>query len=202
MNKATAMSSRLPTAVGTLVLISWLSIAQAQQPDPPPSPSPPSFPAEVEVVTVDVVVTDGKRAPVTDLSREDFVVEEDGRPQAIESFEAVRVPPPPTTATAPPPRVSTNQGRSLRRGRTYVLVFDDVNLTRLLAQQAKAAIADFLKSGTQAGDRVLLLSTSGEAWWSSELPEVREELVAILRRLEGRSFPDTGTDRITPWEAL
>jgi VWFA-related protein len=190
------------TVPASIALACGLAAAEARQPVPPAAPSPPTFPAQVEVVTVDVVVVDGKRAPVTGLAREDFSVEEDGRPQAIESFEAFRVVPPASALAAPPARVATNEDLPARRGRTYVLVFDDVNLTRFLALRAKGAIADFLGSGTQAGDRVLLLATSGEAWWSSELPEGREELIAILKRLEGRSYPDTGPDRITPWEAL
>jgi VWFA-related protein len=77
-----------------------------------------------------------------------------------------------------------------------------VNLTPFLGQRAKVALADFLKSGTRTGDRVLLVATSGEVWWSADASDDPAELLAILKRLEGRSHPDTGPDRITPWEAL
>ena len=52
----------------------------------------PTFPAQAELVTVDVVVTDKSGAPVVGLRREDFTVTEDGAPQEIASFEAVHRP--------------------------------------------------------------------------------------------------------------
>src|SRR5688572_21634422 len=49
----------------------------------------PVFPAGAERVIVDVVVTDENGKPVAGLQREDFVVEDEGTPQAIIEFEAV-----------------------------------------------------------------------------------------------------------------
>lgn len=203
------MSQTIKGRVATALSLAALTVTAArggdplQPPSPQVSPAPPSFPAEVELVTVDVVVSDGKGVPMTGLSREAFVLEEDGRRQTIESFEAFITPaPPPTAATPLRPRVSGNAGTAALRGRTYVLVFDDVNLTPFLAQHAKVAIADFLKAGTRPGDRLLLVSTSGEVWWSADASDGHDELVAILKRLEGRSQPNTAPDRITPWEAM
>lgn len=193
---------RLSAAVSclaALVLTGSAGTASPQQ----ASPAPPSFPAEVELVTVDVVVNDGKGAAVTGLSRDDFVLEEDGRRQAIESFEAFSVAAAPAgAAPAIAAHVSSNAGAAALRGRTYVVVFDDIHLSPLMAERAKVAIADFLESGTRAGDRLLLVATSGEVWWSAEASAGRAELLEILKRLEGRRFPDTAPDRITPWEAL
>ncbi len=53
---------------------------------------------EVEVVNVDVVVTDRKGRAVTDLTREDFTIYEDGEPVEITHF----VPPPPRPEEEPP----------------------------------------------------------------------------------------------------
>jgi VWFA-related protein len=198
-------ATRRRIAAGSFLAALALTAARAANPQPPApqaSPTPPTFPAEVELVTVDVVVSDGKGVPVTGLSREDFVLEEDGRRQAIESFEAFDTPPRTAALASRPSRVSSNAGAGALRGRTYVLVFDDVNLTPFLAQRAKVALADFLKSGTRAGDRVMLVATSGEVWWSADASEGPAELVAILKRLEGRSHPNTAPDRITPWEAM
>lgn len=201
-----ATARRLAVAapcLAALVLTGPTVRAAAQPPAPQASPGPPSFPAEVELVTVDVVVSDGKGAPVTGLSRDDFVLAEDGRRQAIESFESFSVAAAPAAGVpAIAPHVSTNAGAAALRGRTYVLVFDDVHMSPLMAQRAKVAITDFLESGTRAGDRLLLVATSGEVWWSAEASTGRAELLEILKRLEGRSFPDTAPDRITPWEAL
>ena len=53
-----------------------------------PTPVPPSFPAQVSAITVDVVVLDKSGAPVRGLTRDDFTVLEDGRPQTIVGFES------------------------------------------------------------------------------------------------------------------
>lgn len=49
----------------------------------------PTFPARVELVQIEVRVTGKDDLPVSDLRREDFVVEEDGQRQEIELFQYV-----------------------------------------------------------------------------------------------------------------
>jgi VWFA-related protein len=67
-------------------------VAQApqQQPQQPPPPRPPVFRAGSVLVTVDVYPQRDGRL-VEGLSTEDFQVTEDGKPQAIDSLELVRV---------------------------------------------------------------------------------------------------------------
>ena len=50
------------------------------------------FKAGIEIVDVAVTVTDGDGRFVTGLTKDDFVVSEDGKPQAIVSFSSERVP--------------------------------------------------------------------------------------------------------------
>jgi len=49
----------------------------------------PVFRAEVGLVQIEVRATDGDGQPVTDLRREDFVLEEGGQQQQIEAFQFV-----------------------------------------------------------------------------------------------------------------
>jgi VWFA-related protein len=157
----------------------------------------------VDLVTVDAVVVDGKGRAVPGLTRPDFTVLENGVPQTITSFEAVQVPAggsaPAATRRVP---FSSNQSLEARQGRTFVLVFDDIHLTVAQAQRAKAAIGQFLRAGAGPGDRVTLIATGGGAWWSARMPEGRDTLMTILKRLDGRYVPDPSPDRITDWEAL
>ena len=60
-----------------------LAPAMAGQRPPPP---PPVFPADLDVVNVTVAVRDSAGHLVLDLSADDFVVLEDGRPQSIQLF--------------------------------------------------------------------------------------------------------------------
>jgi hypothetical protein len=71
---------------------------QAPPPPPPPAPSAPqqtapTFRAGATIVPVDVRVFDGKGRPVTDLTREDFVVFEDDVPQDVALFAATALTP-------------------------------------------------------------------------------------------------------------
>jgi Ca-activated chloride channel family protein len=89
-----------------LLLMLWaaasLSVAQQQAPRtfPPDTPAPPpvkqapkdsedtpTFRADVRLVNVYAIVTDASGAPVTDLKREQFTVNEDGESQPIAVFE-------------------------------------------------------------------------------------------------------------------
>ena len=67
---------------------------------------------------------------------------------------------------------------------------------------AQAAIAAFLEKGVREGDYVSLLASSGESWWNTRMEGGRADLLAVLRRLEGRRLPDGRLDRLSDWEAM
>ncbi len=194
-----------------VLVASAAATARAQAPAAP-SPSPaapdasatpnPSFPAQVELVTVDVVVTDKKGAPITGLKKEDFVVTEEDAPQNITSFEAVELPATASVVTPTRARVSTNLDRESHSGRSFVILFDDIHLSLFSAQRAKAAVAQFLRTGVREGDRVSLVATGGGAWWSTRMEAGRDELIAMLKRLDGRLIPDTSNERMSDFEAM
>lgn len=178
--------------------------AQAPSPAPMPEPDPSSarFPAEVEQVTVDVVVTDKKGVPATGLTPADFQILEDDKPQRIVSFDAVEVPATASAVTPTRPRVSTNTSTEVRTGRSFVVVFDDIHLTPFQALNAKRAVGEFLRTGVREGDRVSLVATGGGAWWTTRMEAGRDELIAMLKRLDGRHIPDTAPDRMSDYEAM
>ena len=187
------------------------ALLTAQQPPPRPSPAPsptpppaetPTFPAGVEQVIVDTVVVDKKGLPIKGLTQADFAVLEDGQPQEIVSFESVELPETPAAKPAARPIISTNQRREDRTGRTFILVFDDIQMTRFQGRQAKAAVAEFLKTGVREGDRVSLVATGGGAWWSTRMEAGKEELISLLKRLEGRLQPEFGPERMSDYEAM
>jgi VWFA-related protein len=194
-----------------IVLAAGAAAARAQAPAaPPPSPAAPdasatpnpSFPTQVDLVTVDVVVTDKKGTPVTGLKKEDFVVTEEDATQNITSFEAVELPATASAVTPTRPRISSNLERETHSGRSFVILFDDIHLSPFSAQRAKAAVAQFLRTGVREGDRVSLVATGGGAWWSTRMEAGRDELVTMLKRLDGRYIPDTSNERMSDYEAM
>jgi len=69
-------------AVGTIAALVTAS-PRAQT----PAPSRPVFRAGTELVLVNVVVRDKSGATVKGLTRDDFIVSEDDKPQTIASFD-------------------------------------------------------------------------------------------------------------------
>jgi VWFA-related protein len=212
---------RTPALVAVLALVTWPALSFPQSPEPPaeessaaaeaaPEPGPeeetPAFQSEVELVTVDVVVVDKNGRAVPGFTKADFSIEEEGDPQAIIRFEAVELPSlPPLDEEAeatPLPPVSSNRGEETRQYRTFVIIFDDINLSPAQALRAKAAIGEFLRTGTRDGDLVVLVASAGSAWWTARIPEGTDELVDVLKRLDGRYVYETSPDRVTPYEAM
>ena len=102
-------------SLGTVVLMqAWSSAQQPpQRPATPPPASatapvqtpgvpPPTFKVEINYVEVDAVVTDRDGRLVNDLTRDDFQVFEDGKPQKVELFTKIDMPV--TREDAPLPR--------------------------------------------------------------------------------------------------
>jgi VWFA-related protein len=163
----------------------------------------PTFPSQVDLVTVDVVVLNGKGELVRGLTAEDFTLFEDGEPQPIASFEAFDAP---ARAAAGPSGmagpVATNERAPEDVGRPFVLLVDDMSLMPSRQEDVRKAIVRFLTDGLRDGDELIFATTSGDAWWSARLPEGREDLEALASRVRGRNLLNTAPDAISDWEAF
>jgi len=197
------MNRTLAILCAALFLTSSPLRAQEAAAEGAPAEDTPQFASEVELVDVDVVVTDKKGRPIKGLTAADFSLEEDGDPQTISRFEAIELPDEPIEEVPERPPVSTNIGVKEETGRTMVVLFDDIHLGPQMAQRAKNAVTEFLERGTRAGDRVTLVAPADGTWWTSRMPHGRTELIQVLKRLEGRNIePYRGPDRLTEWEAM
>lgn len=194
------LSSR-PRQALALGLLLGLAPAVPGQQGTPPSAEVTTFPASTELVSVDVLALDKQGKPMEGLTAADFTLEEDGRPQTISSFEAVSL-----RESAPSAglrsRVSTNDPAEKRPQRSFVIVFDEVNLSPTTVGAARKAVKEFLEGGLGDGDIVTIVPSGGGAWWTERLPEGREALLAVADRLESKFRPDTSVARISDFEAL
>src|SRR5688572_7047598 len=99
------LSARIPMrstlAVSSFVIALLAGHTAAQQPPPQPPPARPAaeaqqppitFKVEVNYVEIDAVVTDAKGTFVRGLTRDDFEVIEQSKPQAITVFSLVDIP--------------------------------------------------------------------------------------------------------------
>lgn len=94
------------------------------------------FRADAELVTIPVTVRDAQGRLVTTLERGDFVVEEDGAPQAITQFERERVP---VSLALAIDTSDSMRGQRIADAREVLANF----LDRLLAPEDEAALVSF-----------------------------------------------------------
>jgi VWFA-related protein len=164
----------------------------------------PTFPSRTELVTVDAVVLDSAGRPVRGLTAQDFSLSEDGKPQAIVSFEAfdLGAGAEPVAASAPPGPVATNLRPTRPTVSTFVLLVDDMSLAPSREETVRTALTRFFTDGVRDGDELIYATTSGDAWWTARMPVGREDLLAVAARVRGRSSFDAGKDAVSEWEAF
>lgn len=125
---------------------------------------------DVNVVNVDVYVTDGDGEPVTGLTVDDFLIEESGRPQTITNFYAVSdnmVVARSAGAPADPAPDGTTEGAAEEmvpeevpdEERLHLVVYvDNFNLLPFDRRRVLMDVRSFLRSTVQSEDRVMLVS--------------------------------------------
>ena len=148
-----------------LTLLGTLAQQTSPAPQTPPAPQPPvTFKVEVNYVEIDANVTDAQGNFVRTLTRDDFQLVEDGKPQALTAFSMVDIPiqrvDPPLFAKNPiPPDVVSN--RTPFEGRVFVLVLDDLNTRFTRTPRTRAAARLFVERYVGANDVVAVVNTSG-----------------------------------------
>jgi VWFA-related protein len=116
------------------------------------------FKANARIVILDVVVTGKGRRPLTGLHQQDFLVSEDGHPQAVNYFEEhtgaqpLQVSPPDL-----PPNLFTNIPRVKPSGSVTVLVLDSLNTPLDDQRQVHAQVLKYLKK-PQTGQKMAIFT--------------------------------------------
>ena len=142
-----------------LALLLTVVCLQAQVP-----PETPRLRVSVTVVQVDAMVTDRNGRQVTDLTKEDFEVLDNGKPRTITYCAYQR--------TGPQAATGKEKGRSsgspvavrLREEnvrRTIALMVDDLKMAMASVDQTKQALRKFVDLQMAPGDLVAIVSTSG-----------------------------------------
>jgi VWFA-related protein len=192
----------------TLGLVAGLASMPGTRAQAPQRTGPDLLPAQqVEVVRVEVVVTEKHGRPKTDLKREDFAVFEDGKPQKIVQFLAFARPQPPAAsapsapATPEPPAEPADE--EMLPARYVVLAIDDVHMEMDSLARIRKALARFLREDLRPEDQVALVTTSGASALSQEFTSDRAVLQQILSRLSPKGRPPewTSPPLITEYQA-
>ncbi len=149
----------------------------------------PTFRAGVTLVTTDVIVRDGDGVFVPDLTKEDFLVTEDGVQQEIASLVLVHggrvfnqlAPPPPVREGIVLPASSPANDTA---GRIFIIFVDDLHLTPSMTPKVRQVFETLAESLVHEGDLFGIIST-GPSSLSIDMTYDRGVLYGAMERITG-----------------
>jgi VWFA-related protein len=182
--------NRCAAAVGFLLASPIPLILSTQQAEQTPGLNPPwMIRSHVNEVIVPVVVRDEHGHTVADLTRHDFQVFDDGKPQALTGFMLVKHVP----GTDPVSPANGSNANSLSMSspnqpgspgqRFVVLLFDDLNLDNSELVSVRKAAEKAIDNSLASSDMVAVLTSSGN---NSGLTRDRAVLQKALANLKSQ----------------
>lgn len=166
------------------------AVLAAQQ--APPGQPGVTFRVEVNFVELDAVVTDGQGNFVRGLTKDDFELFEEGKPQSIAAFTLVDLParrpdPPLSRATPIQPDVSTNLQEF--DGRVIVLLLDDLQTEARRSAPVRAAASQFVRRFVNENDLVAVIHSGSGAKAGQEFTNNQARLLAAIAKFQGQKLP-------------
>ncbi len=188
-----------------LILLACLAtgFTQAAQQTPPPKPVPDqppiTFKVEVNYVEIDAIVTDEQGNFVRNLTKDDFVVTEQGKPQTVSIASLVDIPvekfdPPLFKTKVVEPDVRSNS--KAFNGRVFVLVLDDLNTSFSRSARVKLAARQFIERYLGANDVAAIVQTGGAKSTGQEFTSSHERLLRAVNSFMGQKERSATLGRI------
>ncbi|HEV2854376.1 MAG TPA: VWA domain-containing protein [Thermoanaerobaculia bacterium] len=152
----------MKTFTALLLLLAAPAFAASQKPPGPPAPPGFGEVVEVNVVNVDVYVTDKAGNRLTGLRKGDFELLEDGKPVEITNFEVVagragEAGEPASAASAAPP-AAPEAVPAPEDAWNLVVFIDNQNLRPANRARALRQLGEFVTRQLSPGDRVMLVT--------------------------------------------
>ncbi len=141
---------------------------------------------EVRVINVDVVVTkDGH--PAAGLTKDDFELLENGKPQPITNFLEIRgeAAPPAGHAAAPAAPAETPKPSQDLRGRNIVVFIDSTSVQGFTRDRILPTLQQFIERAMDKGDRVMVVSWNPGLKVDLPFTTHRTEASTVLQRMVG-----------------
>lgn len=174
---------------------------QAAQPSPPATPpeqaagqqDPPQpvFRTDINFVRVDVIVTDKQGNPITDLTQDDFVVTEDGKPQTVDTFKLVELSGQPAPGGERPRdiRSSFDEETEAQREDTRIFVFflDDYHVRLGSSMGVREPLIRFIRNNLGPMDMIAVMYPLTPVSLLT-LTRNHESVIREIERFEGRKF--------------
>jgi VWFA-related protein len=192
-------------SISALLVVLTLALA-AQQPAQPPPPRPGTadqpamtFKVEINYVEIDAVVTDAQGNFVRNLTKDDFQVFEQGKPQSVTAFSLIDIPvqkfDPPLYKVRPiEPDVRSNKDEF--DGRIFVIVLDDLHTSFQRSARVKAAAKQFIDRYLGANDVAAVVQTGGVKGSAQDFTSSHERLARAVDRFIGQKERSSTLEKI------
>jgi VWFA-related protein len=160
-----------------------------------------------DLVQADVIVLDRQGRFVDNLTRDDFVLGVDGRPQAFAFFERITVGSIDEEAQLELARGGGGKTgaavRPLDRGRSVFFFVDDFHLTPTSTQQVRAQLRRFIEHDLGQNDQMAIYSATGQIGFLQQLTGERAVLHAAVERIKpGPAVSDYQLPPMSVYQAL
>jgi VWFA-related protein len=186
-------SLAIPATVALIAaLLTWTGSLRAQ------SAAPPTFRSGVSLVLVDIVVRDKKTGKlVTDLTKSDFEIEDEGKRQTIASFALVQLPSTRTAAEEADAGTTSSKGvkpaiarstptetNQSPEGRLIVFLLDDLDIPFTDTGRVRWLMHEYLDKYVADHDQIAIWSVS-DSEPRQGFTSDRVRLGRIIDRLQG-----------------
>lgn len=143
---------------------------------------------KAELIQLTAVVTGARGQLIPGLSKEDFELLENGKPQEISFFSAHTLGGDPRTvsATGVTPSVRTPPGID-QPSRSVVLFVDTLHLLGSNLLQVKQSLWQFIREKLSPNDRVSIVASGGTVGLSGQFTQDRRALLNAIERLTPRT---------------
>ena len=169
------------------------------------------FRVETELVLVNVVVRDKQGKPVTDLTRDDFTVLEDGKPQRVSSFDFENLDMQPIVAASGPSQESRNApaaapakpiltakeaDQALSNKRVIVLFFDLGSMAPDETERSVQAARKYVQTKMTSADLIAIVTLGSSLRLDQDFTADQARLLRVLNRFshaEGQGMENSAT---------
>jgi VWFA-related protein len=154
----------------------------------------PVFRGGIDFVRVDVIVSDRKAQPVTNLTQNDFEVLEDGKPVAIEQFKLIKVDGNPTPGGPPPKQIRNRNDEELEASRDDVRIFvffmDDYHVRKANSMSVRTPLIRFIQQQLRPTDMIGIMYPL-QPVSDVQLTRDHEKIANAINTFDGRKFDYT-----------
>jgi VWFA-related protein len=165
----------------------------------------PAIRVQSDLVEIPTVVRDSHGNPIGDLTKDDFILLDNGKPQTISMFTIVKG----TASSAPAvagavPVTSATTPTATVEPRYVALFFDDANTSASNLNFARDGAVKFIRKGLDPGERVGIFVASGTLTldFTDDVPKLLETLTKLhlFERMPNQgAFPCPPLDPYQAW---